>query len=319
MQVAVLLPVYNRPRSVVEALQSVRAQTHAPKRVVVVDDGSQDETPQRVEDFFRDHPISGGELIRQANAGPSAARNRAASVASDCDVLAFLDSDDLWPEDYLQRVAEAFEADPKAVAVTCDYVQTNSGLQKTYHARCDWVEQHTSRRFFLSGYDRPGTPSTAIRRADFERVGGYDERVLYGEDMQMMMRVSLLGAWRFAAGAPVIVRQGKEVHTGEAPHMSELHPERSWWNAWVFDRFIFQDGGAEVVPAHEYLPVLARLWYRAGQKYLKLGEPGRARPCFDRCLELRPLHIKSRWRAWRLGKVEPQPWPVIEPRAEVKL
>ena len=98
--VAVVVPVFNRCRVVLEALDSIAAQTRPPTKLIVVDDGSTDDTVEHIERWLssRQLPFE-SRLIRQSNAGPSAARNRGAAEADECDLLAFLDSDDLWPTD----------------------------------------------------------------------------------------------------------------------------------------------------------------------------------------------------------------------------
>src|SRR6185503_9360854 len=106
--VAAVIHVFNRSQVVIEAMESVAVQTLAPAKFVVVDDGSTDGTGDRVEEWIaRTRPAFATRLIRQANLGAAAARNRGAAEAAGCDVLAFLDSDDLWPKDYLQRVSDA--------------------------------------------------------------------------------------------------------------------------------------------------------------------------------------------------------------------
>src|SRR5262245_46867592 len=116
-RVAAIIPVFNRPRAVLEAMDSVLAQTHQPAKLIVVDDGSTDETPAVVEEWLRaKHPPFEARLVRQPNAGAAAARNRGVAEAQGCEVYAFLDSDDLWPADYVRRLSDAFAAHPEAVA-----------------------------------------------------------------------------------------------------------------------------------------------------------------------------------------------------------
>src|SRR5438128_2574950 len=106
--VAAIIPVLNRPRAILDALHSVAAQQLPPARLIVVDDGSTDQTPDVVQSWIDDTaPAFECRLIRQPNRGVAAARNRAAAEAGDCEFLAWLDSDDLWPADYLQRMIAA--------------------------------------------------------------------------------------------------------------------------------------------------------------------------------------------------------------------
>ena len=89
--ISVIVPVHNGAAFISEALRSVKSQTLPPDEIIVVDDGSSDESADIVR---REHPDV--VLIAQPRGGPAAARNAGARRAR-CDALAFLDHDDLWP------------------------------------------------------------------------------------------------------------------------------------------------------------------------------------------------------------------------------
>lgn len=94
----VVVPVYNRATTVLEALDSIAVQTAAPRRLIVVDDGSTDGTAAAVRKWLQRTAIpSQLQLIVQNNRGAAAARNWALQHAGGCEFLAFLDSDDLLP------------------------------------------------------------------------------------------------------------------------------------------------------------------------------------------------------------------------------
>jgi glycosyltransferase involved in cell wall biosynthesis len=95
--ISALIPTYNRAHFLDEAIGSVLRQTRRPDEIIVVDDGSTDDTEGVLARY--DGAV---RYIRQENAGPSAARNRGIQAAS-CDFIALLDSDDLWVEDRLER------------------------------------------------------------------------------------------------------------------------------------------------------------------------------------------------------------------------
>ncbi len=98
-EVSVLVAVHNGARFLAEALESARAQTLAPTEIIVVDDGSTDESAE----IAAKH---GATVIRQANAGTAAAINAARAHATG-ELLALLDADDVWPHDKLVRQVEA--------------------------------------------------------------------------------------------------------------------------------------------------------------------------------------------------------------------
>jgi glycosyltransferase involved in cell wall biosynthesis len=101
--VSVIIPTYNRGALLVEAVESALAQRRPPDEILVVDDGSRDDTAARMAAY--------GErvrYVRQANAGPSAARNHGFRLARG-EYLALLDSDDLWTPDRLERQLEVLQ------------------------------------------------------------------------------------------------------------------------------------------------------------------------------------------------------------------
>src|SRR5712675_1199611 len=97
MRVSVIIPTYNSGRLVVEAVESALAQTLAPAEILVVDDGSTDDTRDRLAKFGP--PVS---YIHQENQGVAAARNRGIRAATG-DLVAFLDADDVWHPKKLER------------------------------------------------------------------------------------------------------------------------------------------------------------------------------------------------------------------------
>lgn len=100
--VSVIIPTYNRRDYVVEAVRSAQAQTYPRKQIIVVDDGSCDDTARRVA------ALGGVEYRYQPNRGQGAARNHGLRLARG-EFIATLDSDDLWDADFLSRSVECLE------------------------------------------------------------------------------------------------------------------------------------------------------------------------------------------------------------------
>lgn len=110
MTVTVVIPAYNCASTIRETLDSVFAQTSAPDEILVVDDGSTDRTFSVVESY-KPKVV----CLRQSNQGLAASRNRLISRAS-CDIVAFLDSDDLWHPRYLEMQRRLWSGYPEAAA-----------------------------------------------------------------------------------------------------------------------------------------------------------------------------------------------------------
>jgi len=113
-KVSVIIPTYNGRRYLAEAIKSVLAQTMADLEVIVIDDGSIDDTPGLVQDFIkRDARV---RYFRQERKGVSAARNRGICAAR-AEYIAFIDHDDLWLSEKLEKQLALFAADPGVALV----------------------------------------------------------------------------------------------------------------------------------------------------------------------------------------------------------
>src|SRR6516225_4468522 len=104
MTIAAVIPLYNVGDFIEEAIHSVLKQTRPADEILVVDDGSTDDGPSKIERLAAKHPIT---LLRKQNGGQSSARNMAIKY-SQCDYIAFLDQDDVWYDDHLAVLAEPF-------------------------------------------------------------------------------------------------------------------------------------------------------------------------------------------------------------------
>jgi glycosyltransferase involved in cell wall biosynthesis len=118
--ISVLMPAYNYARYVARAITSVLEQDYPPEllRLVVVDDGSTDDTAAVVQELVRLHPAR-VQLIQQPNAGASAAYNTALAAAAG-DLIAILDADDVWLPQKTRRQVDEFIANPDLGMVFCD-------------------------------------------------------------------------------------------------------------------------------------------------------------------------------------------------------
>jgi glycosyltransferase involved in cell wall biosynthesis len=187
--VSVITPAYNAADFVAQTIESVRAQTFADWELVIVDDGSTDATTELIEDYReRDGRI---RMLHQANAGPSAARNHGMRAARGA-FFAFLDSDDTWDPEYLER----------QLAVVREYPGTDlvTGVARYRGGPHDG----RAMRPFTSGYpvltlrdiiadDTAVFIMTLFRREVFETIGGLDEMQWRSEDYDFWLRAATAG------------------------------------------------------------------------------------------------------------------------------
>ena len=182
-KVSVIIPVWNGARTAPRALASVFAQSYTDYEIVVVDDGSTDDTPAVLAGY--------GDrirVIRQANSGASAARN-AGVRASSGEYLAFLDDDDEWMEDKLAQCVPVLDENPGCVLVYTRAVKVDLKGRPigTLDGQAEGSESPTMKELL----ERPWNvvPSQFIVRRDvFERCGGFHVRLSGIEDRYFLLQ-----------------------------------------------------------------------------------------------------------------------------------
>ena len=171
--VTVVIPCFNHGRFLGEALASALAQSAGRPRIAVVDDGSTEGATQRALEALPE----GVELIRQANAGPAAARN-AGIARTDSPYLLMLDADDRLPPDALAAMLEALESDPGA-----GYAYGTMRLFGAWSGEVNFPEFDPFRLLYRGIVGWVGL----LRRAAWEQVGGYDEELGGMEDWNLTL------------------------------------------------------------------------------------------------------------------------------------
>ena len=185
--VSVVIPTYNRADLVMRALQSVFAQTRPVDEVLLVDDGSTDDTEARVRNAYGDRV----RYLRQSNAGVSVARNLGLREARG-EYIAFLDSDDLWMPDKTRQQLQFLERHPDYGLVLCDVERVTADGRPIdiLHRR---AALPLDGRIVSNVLRNPTlVPASAmIRREVYETVGGFDETLRTAEDLDFHLRVAL--------------------------------------------------------------------------------------------------------------------------------
>jgi glycosyltransferase involved in cell wall biosynthesis len=201
--VSVIIPLYNKAAYIERALSAVFAQSLTDIEIIVVNDGSSDGSDEIVHRHAgRDSRL---RLVSQANAGPGAARNRGAALAS-APLLAFLDGDDAWDADYLRESAAHMDAAAAGVASLTWGMMVHPQAETTERS---WRDLGIPQGVFRATPETPPAlivamlanmlpSSTVMRKGVFEQLGGFYARYrcVYSEDaylyLKMLMRYSAI-------------------------------------------------------------------------------------------------------------------------------
>jgi glycosyltransferase involved in cell wall biosynthesis len=179
--ISVIIPTYNRQDLLPETLASVYAQASVEREIIVVDDGSTDGTRA----YLRAQPVI---VVALPHTGvPAVARNAGLARARG-ELVAFLDSDDLWEPAALARLSAALESTPEAGFAFCDYTYfgargADDHLPPAGRRSGDLLESLLAADFLVTG-------GLLIRRRAIEFVGAFDERCRVAEDWDYWLRLA---------------------------------------------------------------------------------------------------------------------------------
>lgn len=187
--ISVVMPCYNGAARLRAAVDSVFAQTYSAVELVVVNDGSTDDSAAVLDELAARHPRL--HAVHQPNRGPGAARNRGLAEASG-KYVAFLDADDSWHPECLARLHETLSAAPDAVLSYCGW--QNLG-----------VPEHRGKPFVPPDYETPDKIEVLLRgcrwpihaaltqKAAIDAIGGFDEQLTSSMDYDLWLRLGTAG------------------------------------------------------------------------------------------------------------------------------
>lgn len=212
--ICVVIPLYNKESSILQAVESALHQTVPPSEVIVVDDGSSDRSVERLESVVQQSTI---RLISQAQMGPGPARN-SGWAASSAEWIAFLDADDVWQADHLETLLSALrifpEAEWAAAAPSANWgadLMTPASFRQALGLSRSLFSSDRARMdsYFclaIKGSPLPNSSSTMVQRSALESIGGFPD-ALPSEDLAVWCALALRGEVAYSPRRTVTIRK----------------------------------------------------------------------------------------------------------------
>ncbi len=199
---SVIIPAYNRFKSLTEAVESVLSQTYNHFELIVIDDGSTDDTPL-IKEIFHDKI----KYFFQKNSGVSSARNCGISSAEGTHI-AFLDSDDLWLPSKLQAQADFIKNNPEILIHQTDETWIRNGI------RVNPMKKHAKRdgNIFIDSLELCLVSPSAVvmHKSLFDKYGLFDGNMQVCEDYDMWLRISAYEKFGLISDQLIIKHGGHE-------------------------------------------------------------------------------------------------------------
>jgi glycosyltransferase involved in cell wall biosynthesis len=288
--VSVIMPAYNAAEHIAETIESVLIQNYRNFELIVVDDGSTDNTRNIVTSFENDKI----KYFYKDNGGPSGARNLAIKKAKGQYIMP-LDADDMITPDFITRHLEEFEKHPDVDLVYSDVLLID---ENSTPIRIMNKPEYQDQRYLIRDLFRAGHPIVpfrlGIRRTVFEKIGLYDEDLLIGEDYDMMRRFVKARLKSHHLSEPLHLRRMRtdSLSGNFSAQKAKCHFEviRRFTDTFTYDELFPDVAWDKMASGMKQLHakcLTAGNYLALGQEYIKSNALEYSRTAFDRaCSEL---------------------------------
>lgn len=177
--VSIVIPCFNNSDTIIETLESVKLQTYTNFEIIIVNDGSTDNSENVINSFIAENENINIKLLSQLNAGPSLTRNFGASIAKGA-FLMFLDADDLLHKTYVEKAVNVLETENaiNIVYANTEFFGAESGLWQLNDFEIVSFLKYNSIPIFA-----------LIRNNVFQKLGGFDTNLSFTEDWELWIRI----------------------------------------------------------------------------------------------------------------------------------
>ena len=281
--VSVVIAAYNCAAFLRDAVESVRRQTYEDYEVVIVDDGSTDDTWEAIEELAG----SWGKVrpFRADHGGTPVNKNRGIARARG-EWIALLDADDLWLPTKLERCMGflAENARLSIVYTPMSAVRMDDGTVMEGHSkacRAGWITEEIFHSIFVHD------PAVVFHRRVVDECGGFDEQIPVGSGHEFWLRVST----KFEFG---LIDEPLAQRRWRPDSLTRSHRSGGRvLKADMLERFFFERGGRDLLERRPAMRRLGRVRYRAGKILLKEGRCREARRSLGRAIRYDPANLKA--------------------------
>ncbi len=277
--VSVVVATYNYGRFLAGALKSALAQTFRDHEVIVVDDGSTDDTRTVVRPFLSDRRI---RYVRSDHLGQPAAKNVGIRLGR-APLVAFLDADDLWLPAKLERQVALFRADPALGLVYARRRVIDEAGQEQHYVQPPLPRGHVLTEIFRNNF--VCFSASLVRRDVLEENGLFDERLALAIDYDLWLRVALRYRFNYVDEPLVLYR------TGHA-NLSRRLEERLATVLEIMRRFLDEHGGRAALPRAVVRQAWAETYCHLAWLRLRRGRLA-ALPWYLRAVAAAPGHAPA--------------------------
>ena len=217
----IVIPSYNRANSIARTIKSVLAQTYNNLELIIIDDGSKDNTKAVVQEYLTDSRV---RYIYQENAGAQEARNHGLRESNGKYIL-FLDSDDELLSSFTEKVVQKFESDDFGAVYCLTGIHDKNG--NMVPARNDYLDGNCYKEVLLQGY-LTSTSFIAFKKSCFDVVGNWDKAFPASQDDDMCFRF----AKNYKIGLIPEILGIYYLDGGNQIGSSQRRVAIGWWTLW---------------------------------------------------------------------------------------
>jgi len=271
--VSIIIPTFNRRDYITIALDSVLAQTYKDYEIIIIDDGSSDDTKEILKPYQNNI-----RYFYQDNRGIPTTRNKGIREAQG-NYIAFLDSDDYWLPEKLERQIECFKQNPHygMVATRCSSITPFGRFRKKNRpGKSGWILNNLFKANFIR------TSSAMIKKECFEKIGLFDQSLPECEEYDLWLRI----AKQYPIG---FINQTLTVYTDNPKGVSTDSLAGRLLRLKVLEK----DYLKECIPSPLYRKRLASNYRYVGRHYLNQGAKSEGKKYLKKSITLNPSNIKT--------------------------